>query len=260
MKKLDNKTKNTFYFFYRIIEPVFDPIKFINGVIGYLWFIKDFIKYRLLSKEKIRLCNLFPQLHDKKIVTPFDAHYFFQQLWVFEEVLKNKPQSHTDVASSYELSGYLSKIVPTKFIDYRPIETNLKNLEIIRGDITKLPVDDSKVESLSCLHVVEHIGLGRYGDSLDPEGFEKATAELSRVLSQHGNLYFSTPIGKENLYFNAHRVFNPKKIINLFNELELVSFNVVDDDGKFVENTKPEKYDNLNYGCGMFHFRKIREK
>lgn len=256
MKKFNSKQKNILYFLYRVTSPVIDPLRFIRGLTGYYWFFKDYLKFNRKSKEKLRIFNIFPQLHDKLKFTPFDAHYFFQQLWVFENVLKTKPEYHVDVASTYELSGYLSKIIPTKFIDYRPVETNLENLEIIKGDITDLPLENNSVESLSCLHVVEHIGLGRYGDKIDPEGFKKASKELSRILSFNGKFYFSTPIGKENIYFNAHRVSNPLKILDYFGKLNLLEFSLVDDRGRFLRNKNPEDYQNLDYGCGMYLFTK----
>ncbi len=254
MKKLKGKTKNTLYFFYRITAPFFDLLKFVYGLKGYIWFFRDYIKFYMTSEITPKITNIFPQLHDKKNFTPFDAHYFYQQIWVFENVLKRKPKSHIDIASTYELSGYLSKIVPTTFIDYRPVDTKLKNLKIMRGDITDLPLEDNSVSSLSCLHVLEHIGLGRYGDPVDSLSYKKAVSELQRVLKSDGLLYFSTPIGKEAVYFNAHRVFFPLTIIELFFDLKLLDFSVVDDDGNYLENQKPEKFSKLNYGCGLFLF------
>lgn len=257
MKVFNSPTKNNLYFVYRLISPIFDPVKSLQGIIGYGWFIKDAIKYRSMDKNaKLFNKNLFPILDEKVSFTPFDAHYYYQQLWVFENVLKRKPKLHIDIASTYEMSGYLSKIVKTKFIDYRPIKAKLKNLEIERGDILNLKLKDNSVESLSCLHTVEHIGLGRYGDPLDPLGTQKACHELSRVLAKNGFLYFSTPIGKERLCFNAHRINTPEKIIKYFKNLKLVSFSVVDDDGNFHENCNYRSYAKANYCCGMFLFTK----
>jgi ubiquinone/menaquinone biosynthesis C-methylase UbiE len=173
---------------------------------------------------------------------------------VFEKVLEAKPREHVDVASTYELSGYLSKIVPTTFIDLRPIKTSLKNLKIKRGDMLHMPFKDRSVRSLSSLHSIEHVGLGRYGGEINPQGTHQACKELSRILAKNGKLYISVPIGKEKVCFNAHRIFSPMTIISFFKDLRLISFSVVDDNSKFIENTRPEKYTNLNYGCGLFIF------
>lgn len=257
MKVYNNKIKDTGYFIYRMAVPVFDPLHFINGLKGYVWYLRDYFKFKKLSGGKLRLShNLFPSLHDKTRLTPFDAQYFHQQIWLFEDVLKIKPTQHVDVASTYEMSGYLSKIVPTAFIDIRPIDTKLKNLKIIDASILDLPFEDNSVESLSCLHVVEHIGLGRYGDPIDPEGMNKACKELSRVLRKGGQLYFSTPVGKKRLCFNSHRITPPAEILELFGDLTLVSFSGVNDNGEFVENVSPESFKSQDYACGMFIFRK----
>lgn len=249
--------KNSTYFIYRLLSPVIDPIRFVYGIYGYLWFLRDLFLYLVKDrKTKIKLVDLFPQLHDKTNFTHLDAHYFYQQLWVFEKVLKNRPLSHTDIASTYQMSGYLSKITPTTFIDYRPIQTNLKNLDVFKGDILSLDFKDDSLESISCLHVIEHIGLGRYGDSLDPNGSMKACKELQRVLKQGGKLYLSLPVGKEKICFNAHRIHNPATILKYFDKLKLVSYSVVDDGGDYYENADLNLSKKLNYGCGMFEFTK----
>lgn len=257
MKIFKRKSYNFGYLVYRIVSPIIDPIIFFNGFIGYFWFIRDLVAYKIKDpKAKIYFKNIYPMVHDKTSLTHLDAHYFYQQLWVFENVLKNKPKSHVDIASTYQMSGYLSKIVPTTFIDYRPIETNLRNLDVKRGDLLDLDIKNDSIDSLSCLHVIEHVGLGRYGDSIDPSGTKKACSELQRVLGINGKLYLSLPIGKEKICFNAHRIFPPEKIIKYFDKLKLVSFSVVDDDGVFHENVSYRDYSKLDYGCGMFEFIK----
>jgi len=106
------------------------------------------------------------------------------------------------------------------------------------------------------LHVIEHIGLGRYGDKLDVDGSKKAASELKRVLAVDGKLYVSCPIGIERVYFNAHRVFYPETVIEMFSGLTLEEFSYVDDNGKFIQNSTYQGLENLQYGCGMFIFKK----
>jgi len=257
MKVYKSKSKNIAYFGYRMVNQVFDPIIFLKGLWGYVWYFRDLIKFRILSPgTKVKLLDLYPQLHDKTSMTGFDAHYFYQQLWLFENVLKNKPKEHVDVGSTYQMSGYLSKIVPTTFIDIRPINAKLKNLKILDASILDLPYKDNSLESVSCLHVIEHIGLGRYGDKIDPNGWEKACKELQRVLAEGGRLYVSVPIGKSKVCFNAHRVFDVEDVLKAFNELKLLEFSAVDDNGSFMQSSDPQVFRKANYGLGMFVFKK----
>jgi len=256
MRVYRSKSKNILYFVYRVIYPIFDPIWFITGIYGYFWFIKDIVNYQRQSKTLLMGKNLYPMLHDKVNFSPFNSHYYYMSLWVFDRIIKQKPTSHVDIGSSYEFSGYLSRLIKTTFIDLRPINVKAKNLAIKKGNILNLPYKDQSIKSLSCLHVAEHIGLGRYGDTVGPKGTEKACTELSRVLAPNGLLYFAVPIGKEKVCFNAHRIFPPKKIIKMFPKLKLIEFSLVNDNGIFLEKQNTNLFNNLNYGCGMFLFKK----
>lgn len=137
-------------------------------------------------------------------------------------------------------------------IDIRPIKLKLPNLSFARGDIKKLPFKDGEISSLSSICVIEHIGLGRYGDELDSFGSEKAISEIIRVLARNGNLFISVPIDLENkIYFNAHRAFTRNYIMELFKDLVLM-------EEKYIYgNDLEDKYDEAKgFGTGLFHFKK----
>jgi SAM-dependent methyltransferase len=106
------------------------------------------------------------------------------------------------------------------------------------------------------LHVLEHIGLGRYGDPLDPQGSVLAARELARVLAPGGRLYVSVPTGVGRTCFNAHRVFSPAALKGMFAGLVLESFALVDDGGSFAAESPTAAADQLAYGCGMYVFRR----
>jgi len=258
MRSYGSKTKNFFYFLYRLARPVLDPIKFGSGIFGYGWFFRDVYKYKRQDKgAKIFTGDLYPVLDERVGSTPFDAQYFYQQIWCFDQIRKNIPtKEHVDIGSSYGLCGYISLLVKTVFVDLRPISAQLDNLSIVKGSILNLPFPDHSLQSVSCLHVVEHIGLGRYGDVIDPKGAELACGELARVLAPGGRLYFSAPIGRARLCFNAHRVLDPETVIRYFNGLELVSFSAVDDRGRFHLCADHQDYRQADYSCGLFIFTK----
>jgi hypothetical protein len=220
----------------------------------YFWNLRSYVK--LAPSSKISFADLQPCLGDWTTSTPFDPHYFYQGAWAARKLKKIHPERHVDIASSVLMVSVLSGFIDTVFVDYRPLKANLSGLNSIPGDILALPFDDASVTSLSCLHVIEHIGLGRYGDPLDPLGSVKGAGELQRILAQGGSLFLSLPIGRERICFNAHRVHLPSSVLRLFSNLRLVDFSYVDDAGVFHENTQLDQANHLEYGCGMFHFEK----
>jgi hypothetical protein len=54
---------------------------------------------------------------------------------------------------------------------------------------------------------LEHSGLGRYGDSLNPWGDIIAVARAWCVTKSGGSMYLGLPTGKDDIIFNAHRVY-----------------------------------------------------
>lgn len=106
-------------------------------------------------------------------------------------------------------------------------------------------------KSFSCLHVAEHIGLGRYSEPIDPNETMKACKEFSRVLAQGGDLYFSMPVGKQKTYFNAHRVHASLIIFEYIKEFKLAEL----PRGNF--NVGVSEFRDSSYATDFFHFRKL---
>jgi SAM-dependent methyltransferase len=206
--------------------------------------------------ERISLRDLFPCLDDRTATTSIDTHYFYQDIWAFRKVLESGMPEHVDVGSKVDYVGFLTAVTKVTFIDIRPLEAQLDNLANLPGSILSIPYPDGSVASVSCLHVAEHIGLGRYGDPLDPLGTVKACAELGRVLAPGGNLYFGLPVGKPRICFNAHRIHSTGQILHYFEGLTLREFSFVDDGGGFTVNADMAVADSAKYGCGLFHFTK----
>ncbi len=201
--------------------------------------------------------DTYPILFDRTAKTKIDAHYFYQGVWAYKKIHSQNPEVHVDVGSNVTFIGLLTAITPVQFVDIRPLDVSqLANFENVSGSILDLPYDDNSIKSLSCLHVAEHIGLGRYGDPLDPLGTKKAAAELTRCLAPGGNLYFSVPVGKPRICFNAHRIHAPNQIIEYFNGLKLAELSGADDKKNFSENIDLQDLENSEYACGMFHFTK----
>jgi Caenorhabditis protein of unknown function, DUF268 len=229
-----------------------------SGLRGYQRFIRDWRAYRRMQNaEPILFRNTYPQLFDNMPGVSAGGHYFYQDIWAFTKIHSSRVDQHVDVGSNVLFVGFLSAITNIVFVDIRPLDAPyLRNFKSTRGSILEMPYESGAIKSLSCLHVAEHIGLGRYGDPLDPLGTKKAAAELSRCLAKSGNLYFSVPVGKPRVCFNAHRIHSPSQILSYFPDLTLVEFSVYDDDNRFIEKTDVKLFENCKYGCGMFYFTK----
>jgi SAM-dependent methyltransferase len=242
---------------YRFIHQVVDPRRAVGAVPGFYRFFRSYIRYKQSGGSlPVPLSDLYPQVHDDTPQTPFDPHYLFQSNWAMREILRSGATEHVDVGSQVDFVTHLSAMLPVKFIDIRPLKVELEGLTCLSGSLLTLPFPDLSQSSVSCLHVIEHVGLGRYGDPLDPSGSERASAELSRILAPDGKLYVSTPIGRPRVCFNAHRVRTPGQVVELFRDLTLVQFSAVDDNRVFVRDARLEMYDHAEYACGLFIFRR----
>jgi hypothetical protein len=222
----------------------------------YYFFNKNYRDKRLVFKYKDR----YPCIEDKTETTYFDSHYLYHTDWAARILAKYRPDLHVDIGSCLRFITIASAIAPIDFYDYRPPDIYLSNLNTKHVEIAELPFEDSSVRSLSCMHVLEHIGLGRYGDPLDPDGDLKGANELIRVLAKKGNLLFVVPIsGEPRIEFNAHRIYSYNMIVEMFSELKLVEFSLIPDNAieqGIINNATEELADEQKYGCGCFNFVK----
>ncbi|MEJ2672824.1 MAG: DUF268 domain-containing protein [Deltaproteobacteria bacterium] len=144
------------------------------------------------------------------------------------------------------------------YVDIRPLNQDIEGFVFKQGSILNLPFDDNSIPSLSCLHVIEHIGLGRYGDPVEPDGYLQAARELVRVLQPGGIMLLGIPVGKERLCFDAHRIFDPQTVVKIFQPLVLEELRFIDDNGNMCsQDTTFQEAQEFRYGCGLFLFYKI---
>lgn len=200
----------------------------------------------------------YPCLNDDVPTSGFDAHYLYHTAWAARKLAEYRPQLHIDISSSLFFVALTSAMVPIHFYDYRPAAITLSGLTCGHVDICSLPFDDQSVESISSMHVVEHIGLGRYGDPMDPQGNLKAARELTRVLAPGGRLLFVVPTGdRARLCFNAHRIYTYEQVIEMFSSLKLLEFSFISDADRFIPHADPDDVIGSKYGCGCYLFRRV---
>lgn len=234
--------------------------------VAYGQFVHGFTHFRSLASEHnmplpVRWSDRYPCLDDRTIQTPFDRHYIYHTAWAARAVAAIRPMEQVDIGSSLYFASLMSAFVPVRFFDYRPADLELDGLSIDRADLTDLGWPDGSVASLSCMHVVEHIGLGRYGDPLDPDGDTKAMGELARVVAPGGSLLFVVPVGRPRVCYNAHRIYGFDQILANFPGYLLRQFALVPDRASnrgLIIDANPELVRQQQYGCGCFWLEKSR--
>jgi glycosyltransferase involved in cell wall biosynthesis len=195
------------------------------------------------------------QTDDNTVNTGFDRHYVYHLAWAARVIREIGPAVHTDISSLLYFPAMISAFVKVDFFDYRPAPLDIDNLSSSHCDLTKLQFSDNSIQSLSCMHTVEHIGLGRYGDPIDYDGDLRAVAELRRVMMQGGNLLFVVPVGRPRIVFNAHRIYSYRQVVDLFPDFTVREFALVPDKaqhGGLIRNATEELSDRQEYGCGCF--------
>lgn len=248
----------------------FDPLKFLRALRGLpIYFVNfsRFIRQQRVCNSNFGSLKIFPCLDDRFSESgSARGHYFHQDLLVARKIHENKPRIHVDVGS--RVDGFVAHVAAfreIKVIDIRRMDVKIPNISFIQCDVmSELPASFEKCyDSLSCLHALEHFGLGRYGDPVRYDGHVIGFNNLHKMLKHGGKMYLSVPIGPQRVEYDAHRVFSVRYILNLVSErFRVDSFSYVDDAGDLLEDvhlvTKDIESDyGCNYGCGIFEMSKL---
>lgn len=248
----------------------FDPRKAVHSLRGLPYYFRDL---RTLRSQKQSAAKEFPfgmpypclgeRFSDSGSAK---GHYFHQDLLVARRIYLNEPTIHVDVGS--RIDGFVAHVASFRHLevfDIRPLSSAIPNVKFVQADLMA-PISDKIVDycdSLSCLHVLEHFGLGRYGDPLDYNGYLLGLNNLRNILKKSGKLYFSVPIGPQRIEFNAHRVFSVSYLLECFaGNYQIDQFSYVDDQGDLHENIPIKDIDVQNnfgcvYGCGILEMTKL---
>ena len=247
-----------------------DPRKTIYTVRGLPCYLRDlvaFVRQGRSSNSDFPLGVIHPCLQERYAESGLaKGHYFHQDLWVAKKIFENTPERHVDIGS--RIDGFVAHVAvfrEIQLVDIRPLSSHVHNIKFLQADLMRdlRPQLVGYCDSVSCLHALEHFGLGRYGDDVQFDGHLLGWNNVEKILRKGGRLYFSTPIGPQRIEFNAHRVFSLRYLLKLFSPYYGVEqFCYVDDGGAFHENAtlgEAEVSSNCGcyYGCGIFILRKL---
>lgn len=200
-----------------------------------------------------------PILTEDTPTTAWDSHYTLYCGWAARRI-STSYDHHFDFGSSIYFAAIVSAFKAFTFCDIRPPALPFRDMEERFEDLTHLTFVDNSIDSMSCLHVLEHVGLGRYGDTLDAQGDIKAARELARVLAPGGQFLFAVPMDDPpRITFNSDRLYGYKQVMDLFPTLRLTEFSLVTNEGAYhehVEEVPLEATAGLKYACGLFAFTK----
>jgi hypothetical protein len=222
---------------------------------------------RKRSTVNFKFGKFHPCLDDKRAEGgSTSGHYFHQDLLVARRIYQNKPIQHVDVGS--RIDGFVAHVASYRSIvvvDIRTISNVVPNITFMQADLMNRPPEHlvDFCDSLSCLHALEHFGLGRYGDPINYEGYLTGLANITTLLKSGGKFYFSVPIGQQRIEFNAHRIFSVAHLLDcLTNAYRIDHFSYVDDSGDLHEHVSLSESEiarsfNCSYGCGIFEMTKL---
>lgn len=240
-----------------------DPRPFIRSLIGLPGYIRDLAKFK---SSYAGVLKILPCLQDKFDDSGYTkSEYFWQDLIVAKTIFARSPQKHVDVGSRIDgFVAHLASFREIEVLDIRPLSNKIPGVIFKQADLMNpLPELENYCDSFSCLHTLEHFGLGRYGDPVLVDGFKRGLENMVKILKPEGTFYLSVPIGVERVEFNANRVFSPTTVIELCKalKLEFSRLQVIENSshGMFyytVENSKIEELASKNYSLGIFEFIK----
>lgn len=217
------------------------------------------------SSVSFPVSTIYPCYQDKEDnAGSLTLHYFYQDLHVAQRICRNTPVKHVDIGS--RVDGFVAHVASYREIevlDIRPLDIHLPNIKFKQADLMNGDsLEKECTDSVSCLHALEHFGLGRYGDPLCFEGFLTGLRNITKMLKPTGKFYFSVPIGEQRIEFHAHRVFSVRYLIEILSpDYRIDSFSYVDDANNFYPDVQltddgiNKNYD-CHYGCGIFELTK----
>jgi SAM-dependent methyltransferase len=234
------------------------------AVTGFLPFLRNLRRFRkamrTMGDAGFSWGRLKPSFGDRlSEAGTASGHYFHQDLLVAQKIFEAKPEKHVDIGS--RIDGFVAHVAsfrPLEVIDIRPVSSTVRHVRFIQQDIVadSFPLREY-CDSASCLHAIEHLGLGRYGDPIDVRAHEKGLENLARMLKTGGTLYLSAPIGPARVEFDAQRVFSMPQLLALVRRrFSVRSLSYVDDNGRLFEKVPAygaavEATFGCNYGCAI---------
>ena len=109
----------------------------------------------------------------------------------------------------------------TTTVDYRKITAEVDSLCTFTVD--ELAKSGREFDCGISISSIEHSGLGRYGDLIDPNGDLVAMQLYSRHIKKEGHLFLQVPIGLDCVVWNAHRIYGGLRLPELLRGWQIIA-------------------------------------
>jgi hypothetical protein len=200
------------FYYWMIANIGIDPRAFVGFFINIPRFVSDYFAFRKMHNVPI---ELWPYLNDRKSSAGSFMHeYFIQDVFAAQLVHRLNPQKIVDVGS--RIDGYIAHLITSReveLIDIRPMNSEIKNLSFLQMNFSDhASVKEHYTDFISCLHSIEHFGLGRYGDPITKDAVPSALQSFAKIVKPGGYFLLTTTFGKERVKFNAQWVFDFEKM------------------------------------------------
>lgn len=239
----------------------FDPINFFRSIRSTPRYIHNLIEFKSHQKVKTRF-SLSPALLDfADSAGSARGHYFWQDLIAAQWVNEQNPRNILDIGS--RVDGYVAHVASFRqidILDVRPLNVDIPNVRTIladaQGDISHL---HNTYDLVSTLHALEHFGLGRYGDPLDPDGHVKGLLNASKCVKVGGHFILSFPVGANEIQFNSQRLLNVDWPLPYLSDFKMEKFILIPWSDSPVWNPELSSVDKDASGsAALYKFVKIR--
>ena len=134
--------------------------------------------------------------------------YGMTDIWMYEALKKYSIQGKSvcivgSTCPWYEAMSIVYGASSCTVFEYADRKNFVDNIKYIKPE----EIGDEKYDICISISSIEHDGLGRYGDPLDPNGDIRAMQEAKQYVKEGGLMFLSVPVGSDTVFFNVHRVY-----------------------------------------------------
>jgi len=171
-----------------------------------------------------------------KVKNKQPLHYPETDLWLYEALEKYHESVENKKAliigseePCYEACVLHYGAREVMMVEYQKVSSTHPQITTVKAEEFSRMTE--KYDIVISISSVEHSGLGRYGDPINPDGDIEAMGDLYHNLKPGGLCFLAVPIGRDQIIWNAHRVYGKNRLPKLIEKFELLeTFGLIESD------------------------------